>query len=91
MFRFTIRDLLWLAVLAAAVVVGWQNFVARGRLERQVRDLQEENAGLEVKMSRYRWHIDAYQVPEVTMFDNPEPSDLSTKMRRDAVQQKLQH
>jgi hypothetical protein len=35
MFRFTIRDGLWLVVVAIAVVIAWQNFVARGVLERR--------------------------------------------------------
>jgi hypothetical protein len=46
MFHLTVRDLLWLLVVAAVLVMAWQNFVARGALELENTALWAENRRL---------------------------------------------
>ncbi len=50
MFRFTIRDLLWLMVVAAALTMAWLNFVARGALEQENHALRAQNRQLQTRV-----------------------------------------
>lgn len=59
MFRFTIRDLLWLMVVAAALTMAWLNFVARGALEQENHLLRARNRQLQSRVEE-RQRIEAW-------------------------------
>jgi hypothetical protein len=59
MFRFTIRDVLWLTVLAAVLIVSWMNYRARHIAEAENLALRKQNAELAERNERQRQILNA--------------------------------
>jgi hypothetical protein len=59
MFRFTIRDVLWLMVLAAVLIVSWMNYRAWRIAEAENLALRKQNAELAERNERQRQILNA--------------------------------
>jgi hypothetical protein len=68
MFRFTIRDVLWLTVLAAVLILSWMNYRARRIVEAENRELQKQNAELAERNERQRQILNAPVTGSDTQF-----------------------